>query len=101
MTLEPHQLTDDLRIGLSAKRMIVRSGPAKDLDERAMNGAFPRTVGEENGSVDVEEHELHERVRRRPDMIDIAPTICHGVGVSCRSAQAISRAMTGWRLEYI
>jgi hypothetical protein len=47
-----------------------------------VNGSLAGTIGEKDGSVDVEEDELHVRVRSRPDMIDSAPTPCQTVGVS-------------------
>jgi hypothetical protein len=47
-----------------------------------MNRALAGAIGEENGAVDIEENELHDRVSKRPLMIETAPTNCHGVGVS-------------------
>jgi hypothetical protein len=51
---DAHQLTDYLRIGLSVESMIGWSRVAKDLDQRAMNGAAPRAVRPEERAVDVE-----------------------------------------------
>jgi hypothetical protein len=47
-----------------------------------MDGALAGTVRQENGAIDVEENELHGRVSNKPLMMETAPRICQGVGVS-------------------
>src|SRR5262249_23718271 len=99
MAFHSHQLANDLRIGLAAKRMVVRTGAAEDFGERAMDRPLPGAVGEQDGSVDVEENELHDRVSKSPVMIEMAPTICHPFGTSPSNGHAIRSATTGWRFE--
>jgi len=62
------QLPDDLRIGLPvepvAGKDAGRSGP---FDQGTVNGPPPRTIGAEQGPVDVEEEQLHRGKARRLD----------------------------------
>jgi len=111
-----HQLADDLWIGLPIEAMIGRSRVAEDLDQRAMDGAAPRAVAQEERTIDVEENEPggarracrrakvgrgHDLVRRSPVMIDAAPATSQPVIPSPRTSQATARANTGCRFEYI
>src|SRR5215207_120416 len=96
-----HQLAHDLRVGLSVEPMVVGSTAAVHLDQRAVDGALAGAIGQQNGSVDVEENELHIRVSKSPPMMQAAPIPCHDVGVSPNIIQATSTAITGCRLVYI
>lgn len=111
-----HQLANDLRICLAIETVIGRAGLAEDLDERSMNRAPSCAIRPEQRSVNVKQYEPrgsrclagrtlsgrdHERVRRSPLMIDIAPAICHGVIDSPSNSQATARANMGCRFEYI
>ena len=98
---QPHQLANYLRIGLTVEAMVGGSTVAEHLDERAMDCTLPRTVGEKDRSVDVEENESHVRVSRSPVMMLAVPIHCHTVGVSCSITHATITAMIGWTFEYI
>src|SRR5690348_6367510 len=113
---DTHQLANDLRIGLPIEAVIRWSGLAEDLGERPMNCSSAGAIGPEKSAVDVEEDQTraarngerrvrcrsdHERVRRRPVMIEIAPAICHAVIDSPSTNRATSSANTGCRFEYI
>ena len=81
--------------------MILGTGRAVHLDQRAMDRALSGARGQENGSVDVEEDELHIRVNTSPLMMHAAPMACHTLGVSLSSSHATRIAITGCRFEYI
>src|SRR5581483_11818308 len=90
MTGEPHQLAHDLRIGLPVEAVILRARGAEHFDQRAVNRAAARAVGEQDRAVDVKQNELHVRVSTRPPRMPAAPTPCQMVGTSPSSAHATS-----------
>ena len=99
---DAHQLSHDLRIGLAVEAMVFGSGAAEHVDQRAMHGALPRAVGQQDGSVDVEQNELHVRVskkashdRRRSDAL---PRRSASRGAAPTPS---STAMSGCKFEYI
>jgi len=95
VSLELHQLTNDLRVGLPIEAMVIGAGRPIHLDQGAMNGSFARAGSEENGSVDIEEDQLHIRVNKSPLMMLAAPMHCQTVGVSPSISHATSTAITG------
>src|SRR5687767_14855628 len=110
MPLEPHDLTNDLRIGLAIIPMVFGTRRSEDLAQRGEHRPPPGAIALKDGAVDVEEHEtrralLHHsghgsavRVRSTPAMIPTAPTSCHTLGFSPSITRAATSAKMGWRL---
>ena len=101
VSLEAHQLANDLRIRLAAEQIVVRPCMSENLDECAMEGTLARSLRQEDRPVDIEQDEFHVRVSRSPLMTNAAPPACHRVGVSPSMTHATITAMIGCRLEYI
>src|SRR6185437_589171 len=94
-----HEITHDLRISLAIVAIVRGSRTAEDVLERCSHGATAGAISPEKRAVNVEENELHERVRRTPAMMVTAPNPCQSVGTSAMSTHDASSAITGCTLE--
>ena len=98
-----HEVAHDLRIGLSVVVIVRGAGAAEHVRERLGHRAAAGAIAPENGSIDIEQYELHFRrvrhvcVRVTPARIVTAPTPCSGVGCSCIQIHAAISANTGSR----
>ena len=101
ISLDSHDLSNDLCIRFAIEAMILWTGRTIDLDERAMDRALSGAGRQQNRSVDVEENELHIRVNMSPLMMQAAPMPCHNVGFSPSKSHATRIAITGCKFEYI
>ena len=96
-----HEIAHDLRIGLSVVVIVLGTRAAEYVRERLRHRAAAGAIAPEDGSIDIEQYELHFRrvrhvcVRVTPARIVTAPTPCSGVGCSCIQIHAAISANTG------